>query len=274
MDSAPQEIVLSIVEQLDKVTDLCTILNLRLVSKKWLQVATPFIYVIAQDPYWPCDSHRKHDLGVLTRLNDKLAVRPDLACIIKELHMFPLRIENRVRTRIPLALMNRNRQQWEILNGLKFLPLELKLQIIRDLTSDVDSGLVAFVLLLCRDIEVLEIEQRYFHFGPSLRGIFHLAANANTNATAAGLPGALPPNKDMLLSKLTRLKIGDKFECVTINDVLTFLSLPRLQHLEVDGLIDYYDNGFEDDDDDEDDQSNSSEEEEQALTPQIGRAHV
>ncbi|KAI0111889.1 hypothetical protein F4814DRAFT_423929 [Daldinia grandis] len=232
MDSLPEEILIAVVDKLDRKADLSTILSLRSVSQKWRRVATPHVHIAVQNyqarsPGNPWSFHRSADL--LCYLCWKLAQKPHLACFVKEVASRPWKD---VRWKSAAAREDLGaRYRGALAGGVgAAVPGEVKDGIVADMLHDVGDALLAFVLILCTDIEVLMIPALDRGCGPWTRQVLRCAR--------AQLQDPLREGCEAMLGAVRHVQLGDYVDGLCLADALDVLALPKLQHLELGNLGD------------------------------------
>ncbi|KAI1658500.1 hypothetical protein F4813DRAFT_388773 [Daldinia decipiens] len=231
MDSLPEEILMGVMDKLDRKADLSTILSLRGVSRKWCRVATPYVHIAVQNyrPQTadaPWNFHRSTDL--LCYLCWKLSQKPHLARFVKEVASRPWKDALWKSTVAKADLSVRYR---EALAGVgSAVPDDVKAGIVAEMLYDVGDALLAFVLILCTDIEVLMVPALDRGFGPWTRQVLRCAH--------AQLQDPPRDGREAMLSAVRYVQLGDYVDGLCLGDALHVLALPKLQHLELGNLGD------------------------------------
>ncbi|KAI2781991.1 hypothetical protein F4815DRAFT_464942 [Daldinia loculata] len=231
MDSLPEEILIGVVDKLDRKADLSTILSLRGVSRKWRRVATPYVHIAVQNyrPQTadaPWNFHRSTDL--LCYLCWKLSQKPHLARFVKEVASRPWKD---ARWKSLAAKADLSARYREALAGVgSAVPDDVKDGIVAEMLYDVGDALLAFVLILCTDIEVLMIPALDRGCGPRTRQVLRCAH--------AQLQDPPRDGREAMLSAVRYVQLGDYVNGLCLADALDVLALPRLQHLELGNLGD------------------------------------
>ncbi|KAI1470757.1 uncharacterized protein F4812DRAFT_418885 [Daldinia caldariorum] len=231
MDSLPEEILIGVMDKLDPKSDMSTILSLRGVSRKWCRVASPYVHIAVQNyqpraatTFW--NFHRSTDL--LCYLCWKLAQKPHLSHFVKEVASRPWK-DTRWKSAVTRAdLCARYR---EALAGAgPGVPDDVKDAIVAEMLYDIGDALLAFVLILCTDIEILMIPALDRGCGPRTRQVLRCAHEQLENPLRDG--------PEAMLSALRHVQLGDYVNGLGLADALDLLALPKLQHLELGNLGD------------------------------------
>ncbi|KAI1481511.1 hypothetical protein F4774DRAFT_374246 [Daldinia eschscholtzii] len=231
MDSLPEEILAGVMDKLDRKADVSTILSLRGVSRKWCRVATPYVHIAVQN-YQPRTAndhwnfHRSTDL--LCYLCWKLAQKPHLSRFVKEVASRPWK-DTRWKSAVAKADL-RVRYREALAGAGNGVPEDVKDAIVAEMLCDAGDALLAFVLILCTDIEALMIPALDRGCGPRTRQVLRCARAQLENPLRDG-PGAM-------LGAVRYVQLGDYVNGLCLADALDVLALPRLQHLELGNLGD------------------------------------
>ncbi|KAF3062218.1 hypothetical protein GL218_04078 [Daldinia childiae] len=231
MESLPEEILMGVMDKLDRKADLSTILSLRGVSWKWHRVATPYVHIAVQNyrprtAHAPWNFHRSTDL--LCYLCWKLSQKPHLARFVKEVASRPWKDAHWKSAFAKADLSARYR---EALAGVgSAVPDDVKDGIVTEMLYDVGDALLAFVLILCTDIEVLMVPALDRGCGPRTRQVLRCAH--------AQLQDPPRDGREAMLSAVRYVQLGDYVNGLCLADALDVLALPKLQHLELGNLGD------------------------------------
>ncbi|KAI1806133.1 hypothetical protein F4811DRAFT_511920 [Daldinia bambusicola] len=231
MDSLPEEILIEVMDKLDRKADMSTILNLRGVSRKWCRVATPYVHIAVQNyqsraANAPWNFHRSADL--LCYLCWKLAQKPHLSRFVKEVASRPWKD---TRWKSAVAKVDLRARYREALAGAgPGVPDDVKDAIVTEMLYDIGDALLAFVLILCTGIEALMIPALDRGCGPRTRQVLRCARERFDNS--------LRDSPEAMLGSIRHVQFGDYVNGLGLADALDILALPKLQHLELGNLGD------------------------------------
>ncbi|KAI8961653.1 hypothetical protein F5Y11DRAFT_366590 [Daldinia sp. FL1419] len=260
MDSLPEEILISILDKLDRKADISTILRLRGVNRKWQRVATPYIHIAVQNftehPKHPSSRSRSHSgtatapwnfhrsTDLLAYLCWKLAQKPQLARFVKEVASRPWK-DAAWRTGTERAALQRGYEG--ALGGHGGIGEHVKARIVKGMFSPCDAGdaMLAFVLVLCGELEALMVPALDRGCGALTREVLGAARarlespdSAPTPGLDFGLFGAGRGAGGSMLGALRYVQLGDYVNGLGLSDALDLLALPKLRHLELGNLGD------------------------------------
>ncbi|KAI0848283.1 hypothetical protein F5Y00DRAFT_262669 [Daldinia vernicosa] len=250
MDSLPEEILVAVMDKLDRKADMSTILSLRGVSRKWRRVATPYVHIAVQN-YQPRDGGHADDApwnwnwnfhpstDLLCYLCWKLSQKPHLARFVKEVASRPWK-DARWKSEVAKADLGaryRGALAGVVGAAAAAVPDDVKDSIVAEMLCDAGDALLAFVLILCTDIEVLMIPALDRGCGPRTRQVLRCAHAAQLQS-----PPLPPPRGDgreaIMLGAVRHVQLGDYVNGLCLADALDILALPKLQHLELGNLGD------------------------------------
>ncbi|KAI0152351.1 hypothetical protein F4776DRAFT_25454 [Hypoxylon sp. NC0597] len=230
MNSLPEELLLRVVEQLDRKYDADTILSLRGVNRKWRRIATPYIYITASGfgETFIEQPRIESSTDFLSNLCWKLSHQPQLSGFIKEMVSEPWRDVRRGLQFCPQFL--RSVYCNLLSEAARDVPRDLRRQIASEMPSNVADALFAFILIMCRQIETLVIEALDTGCGPRTREVIYFALKQQH------MP--LQGRARHVLGSIKSFRLGDYVNGFCLTDALCLLSLPTLEHLSLGNLGD------------------------------------
>ncbi|KAI1142285.1 hypothetical protein F5Y05DRAFT_370345 [Hypoxylon sp. FL0543] len=176
MDSLPEEVLLNIVEKLDRKHDAQTILNLRRVNRKWRRIATPYVHVTASGFREKSVVLPRHHSSTdfLLNLCRRLSHQPQLSGFVKEIvSEEPWRDIRRGSRFCPEFLRS---VYFNLLaEAAPDVPRDLRSSIASEMPSRKADALFAFVLIMCRGLEIVVVEALDTGCGPRTREVIALA---------------------------------------------------------------------------------------------------
>ncbi|OTA92995.1 hypothetical protein M434DRAFT_31344 [Hypoxylon sp. CO27-5] len=230
MNSLPEELLVKIVEQLDRKYDAHTILSLRRVNRKWRRIATPYIYIITSGFRETFIEQPRLDSSTdfLSNLCWKLSHQPQLSGFVKEMVSEPWRDAHRGLQFCPKFL--RSVYYCLLSQAGRDVPRGLRRQIASEMPSNTADALFAFLLIMCRQVETLVIEALDTGCGPRTREVIYLALEQQ-HMPFQGVPR-------QILGSIKSFRLGDYVNGFCLTDALCILSLPTLEHLSLGNLGD------------------------------------
>lgn len=232
------EIILCILETLDRNEDRGTILNLRKVDRRWLRIASPYVDVTLNQGEMAGLIRNKGGWVVVSRPDSfvcgQIAQLPNCAVFIKSL-------ETRQKAR-PLRVREEEEDNKEIRDRYsqtlsKTEPdNRMKNGLISEVMKGYNDAQVAFIFLMCRNLESFSCVQ-YGHFGRRTKQVLQIAAKQSQT------PGRNEPLP--ILGRLKHFKQENSDASVSITEsyAIYVLSILSIQHAEFKGLRNNQDTG-------------------------------
>ncbi|OTB08079.1 hypothetical protein M426DRAFT_19230 [Hypoxylon sp. CI-4A] len=234
IDTIPEELCLDIVKALDPIDDLKTVLNLRLTSRKWHRIATPCVSATFPRHRDPGAVVQHYQYGgateVLIYVCWKVAQRPDLAArFVKEIGeedswtgTGTVDVGLPTNPHLVYDPQGLYLTYWDALaRHAPEVSYGLRDRLVRDMLLGGNDALVAFLLLLCRELRTFLLSPKIPEYGSLTREVIRLSA---------GIRGR------HVLGRLETLQLNDSRDGFAVVDVLDMLSLPSLRSLRV-GVI-------------------------------------
>ncbi|KAI1409430.1 hypothetical protein F5Y13DRAFT_93553 [Hypoxylon sp. FL1857] len=230
MDSLPEELLVNIVEQLDRKYHAKTIFNLRRVNRKWRRIATPYIYIPAsgfRDPFI-VQPRSQTSAEFLSNLCWKLSHKTNNLGFAKETVSAPWR-DTRLGLRFSPEFV-RN-VCYSLLSSAAYdIRRDWRRNIASEMVSNRSDAQFAFVMIMCREVKTLVIDTLDTGCGPMTREVINLAFQQQSFPFGE--------EKRYILGSIESLRLGDNVNGLHITDALSLLSLPTLEHLSLGNLGD------------------------------------
>ncbi|KAI4870014.1 hypothetical protein F4820DRAFT_317592 [Hypoxylon rubiginosum] len=255
LDSLPEELHLTILDNLRNDGDWKTILHLRLVSKRWFHMVTPYVAIPvglddkqayeveeleddedSEDEEYLIDfeGEEYYDYSPIKRAFQMVAEsnsRPDW------IKMLPTRVPWKLMS-IQLCEQGSFWLWWGLRHAFPKVKHILPKFILECLPSDIDDSLLAIVLATCTGLEKIKFPDATEYFGGFSRMVIKYAAEQAWTSTD------VEHGEARVLGELKHLEMSDPHG-IEVADVLDMLSLPKMQDLRLcfvmDGTFEMFD---------------------------------
>jgi hypothetical protein len=227
------ELLLQIISKLDRKEDQETIQVLRKTNVRLRNLTKPFVYLTVEDriPYPPSDKTELEKIGPLQLTARRLAQYPALSYSVRNIQLSAW--DQTGTTRRLLGHGPTLDQYSKALQRADVSALIREL-FLADFEFQTSQGNLAFLLVLCTDLEILNISSGFPGFGPLVAEVFRDAAALHYQyKLGSNLHEDI--QKPNILGSLKEITFGS-LKQTSISEFLLMLALPSVQTLKVSDL--------------------------------------
>lgn len=239
----PDEVWSLVFDNLDRKEDRRTVDSLRRTNKRFHKLVDPLVYWVVEDSFPQNNrggSKAAGETGQLQQCAWRVAENPELCRYVKKISLRQELWqkgwqEGHRHQAHPSSLSTAGNKcmadRYAAALEQSDLPPDLKEAVLEKLRNETLVGHLSFLLAVCPDIEVLEINNRGFGLDQTAHKVMLHATSAHRSSQT----DASKPAPSMFRS-IREISLVRQFDETPLRDALGFLSLPKLEILNLDAL--------------------------------------